>query len=28
VKYACFNGKDAPTSYDAHKFWAQVEFSF
>jgi len=28
VKYAYFDGKDAPTAYDAHKFWAQLEFNF
>ncbi|HMP84376.1 MAG TPA: alginate export family protein [Verrucomicrobiota bacterium] len=28
VKYAYFDGKAAPTAYDAHKFWAQVEFNY
>jgi hypothetical protein len=28
VKYACFDGKEAPTAYDAHKVWVQVEFNF
>jgi hypothetical protein len=28
VKYACFNGEDAPAAFTANKFWAQVEFNF
>jgi len=28
VKYACFDGRDAPTAYNAHKFWAQLEVNF
>jgi len=28
VKYACYNGQDAPAAYTVNKFWAQVEFNF
>ena len=28
LKYAYFNGQNAPTSTDVQKFWAQVEFNF
>jgi hypothetical protein len=28
VKYACYNGQDAPAAYTINKFWAQVEFNF
>jgi hypothetical protein len=28
LKYACYNGDDAPAAYTVNKFWAQVEFSF
>jgi hypothetical protein len=28
LKYAYFDGKDAPVAFDAQKFWAQVEFNF
>ena len=28
LKYACYNGDDAPAAYTVNKFWAQVEFNF
>ena len=28
LKYACYNGQDAPAAYTVNKFWAQVEFNF
>lgn len=28
IKYACYNGQDAPAAYTVNKFWAQVEFNF
>jgi hypothetical protein len=28
IKYACYNGQDAPAAFSANKFWAQVEFTF
>jgi hypothetical protein len=28
VKYARYDGKDAPNRFDVHKVWAQVEFNF
>lgn len=28
LKYACYNGQDAPAAYTVNKFWAQVEFVF
>lgn len=28
LKYAYYDGKDAPYNFTAHRFWAQVEFNF
>jgi hypothetical protein len=28
VKYACYNGQDAPYNFTVNKFWAQIEFNF
>jgi hypothetical protein len=28
LKYAFYDGKDAPAAFDVQKFWAQVEFNF
>lgn len=28
IKYAYYNGKDAPAAFDVQKLWAQVEFNF
>jgi hypothetical protein len=28
VKYACYNGNDAPYNYTVNKLWAQIEFNF
>ncbi|HZI32599.1 MAG TPA: hypothetical protein VFF11_09665, partial [Candidatus Binatia bacterium] len=28
LKYACYNGQDAPAAYTVNKFWAEVDFTF
>ena len=28
LKYAYYDGKDAPYAFNIHKFWAQIEFNF